>query len=146
MTAVLLACATSTLFMAGLAWFVQVVHYPLFPLVGDGRFSAFHELHSSKTTLVVVLPMLVELATSLVLVADPPGGVTWLAILGAVLAVSTWVMTGALLAPLHGQIGREGPTGPNLSRLVRLSWPRTFLWTGHGIVVVAMLAMVADAP
>ena len=146
MNAVLLACAASTLFMVGLAWFVQVVHYPLFPLVGDDGFDAFHEAHSSRTSLVVALPMVVELVTSLVLVADPPGDETWLAILGAVIAVSIWVLTGTVLAPLHGRIGREGPTARNLSRLVRSSWPRTALWTGHGIVVVAMLALVAEAP
>lgn len=146
MSAVLLACAASTLFMVGLAWFVQVVHYPLFPLVGDERFGDFHEAHSSRTSLVVALPMLVELVSSLALVMNPPGDEAWLAILGAVLAVAIWVLTGAVLAPLHGRIGREGPTARNLDRLVRLSWPRTVLWTGHGIVVVAMLSLVAEAP
>ena len=146
MTAVLLACVASTLFMVGLAWFVQVVHYPLFPMVGDERFAAFHEAHSSRTSLVVALPMLVELVSSLALVTNPPGDEAWLAILGAVLAVAIWVLTGAVLAPLHGRIGREGPTARNLDRLVRLSWPRTVLWTGHGIVVVAMLSLVAEAP
>lgn len=145
MNGVLLACAASTLFMVGLAWFVQVVHYPLFPLVGEERFATFHEAHSSRTSLVVGLPMLVELVSSLALVTDPPGGEAWLAILGAILAVAIWVLTGAVLAPQHGLIGREGPTARNLQRLVRWSWPRTVLWTGHGIVVVAMLSLVTEA-
>lgn len=142
MTAVLLACAASTLFMAGVAWFVQVVHYPLFSLVGDDRFEEFHDLHSRRTTIVVGPPMLAELVTSLVLLADPPGDSLWLAAVGAGLAVATWAITGLLLAPWHGRIGREGPTTGNLSRLVQLSWPRTFLWTGHAAVVLAMLGLV----
>lgn len=142
MTVVLLACVVATLFMVGLAWFVQVVHYPLFPLVGDADFPAFHEVHSRRTSFVVILPMTVELVTSIALAFDPPAGEGALALAGAILAVAIWVLTGAVLAPMHGRIGREGPTGANLGRLVRLSWPRTILWTLHGVVVVALLGSV----
>jgi hypothetical protein len=37
--AVLLTCVASTLFMTGLSWFVQVVHYPLFAAVGPDAFA-----------------------------------------------------------------------------------------------------------
>ena len=141
MSAVLLACAASTLFMVGVAWFVQVVHYPLFEMVGEEGFAVFHDAHSRRTGYVVALPMILELLTSLVLVAEPPGGSTWLAVAGALLAVSIWASTLTLLAPHHGRIGREGLSVGNLARLVRLSWPRTLLWSAHGVVVVAMLAL-----
>lgn len=141
MSAVLLVCAASTLFMVGVAWFVQVVHYPLFEMVGGEGFAAFHDAHSRRTGYVVALPMLLELLSSLVLVTDPPAGATWLAIAGALLAIAIWASTLALLAPHHGRIGREGPSIGNLARLVRLSWPRTLLWSAHGVVVVAMLAL-----
>ena len=39
---VLITCAAATWFMAGLHWFVQVVHYPLFADVGTERFIAYH--------------------------------------------------------------------------------------------------------
>lgn len=144
MNAVLLASATSTLFMVGLAWFVQIVHYPLFPVVEEAGFPAFHDLHSRRTSLVVIVPMSVELVSSIALAIEPPEGVGPLALAGAVLAACIWVLTGAVLAPMHGRIGREGPTVRNLARLIRLSWPRTILWTLHGAVVVAMLGAVVD--
>lgn len=144
MTAVLLASAASTLFMVGLAWFVQVVHYPLFPMVEEARFPAFHDAHSRNTALVVIAPMTVELLSSIALAVEPPEGTGFLALAGAVLAIAVWVLTAAFLAPMHGRIGREGPTAPNLGRLVRLSWPRTVLWTLHGVVVVAMLGAVVN--
>lgn len=145
MNAVLLASVASTLFMVGLAWFVQVVHYPLFPMVGEAGFPAFHDAHSRSTALVVIFPMTVELLSSIALAVDPPEGTGLLALAGAILAIAIWVLTAAVLAPMHGRIGREGPTTPNLGRLVRLSWPRTILWTLHGVVVVAMLGKVVEA-
>ena len=49
MDAVLLANAASTLFMVRLAWFVDVVHYPLFAEVGEERFARYHEQHKRRT-------------------------------------------------------------------------------------------------
>lgn len=142
MNAALLACVASSFFMAGLAWFVQVVHYPIFPLVDRARFPEFHDLHSRATSFVVVIPMTVELLSSIVLAIDPPEGTGALALAGAILAVAIWALTGAVLAPMHGRIGREGPTEANLRRLVLLSWPRTALWSLHAIVVLAILERV----
>lgn len=145
MTAVaLVACVGATLFMVGLTWFVQVVHYPLFSEVGTEAFRAYHDLHSIRTTWVVAVPMLVELASSFVLAIDPPDGLGTLALVGAVLAVAIWVVTLAWAAPTHGAIGREGPTEPLLNRLDRASLVRTWLWTAHGVVVLAMVAGVME--
>ena len=51
----LLACLASTLFMTGLIWFVQVVHYPLFSEVEPGDFLRYHAAHPRRTTRVVLL-------------------------------------------------------------------------------------------
>ena len=39
--------------MASIAWFVQVVHYPLFGLVGSEAFGLYHEGHLRRTGWVV---------------------------------------------------------------------------------------------
>ncbi len=57
---VLLAHLAATLFMAGVIWFVQVVHYPLFSRIGSEKFSLYSNAHSRLTTCVVGPPMLVE--------------------------------------------------------------------------------------
>ena len=61
---ILLLHAAATVFMTGLIWFVQVVHYPLFSAVGRDRFSEYEGRHSRLTGRVVGAPMLLELATA----------------------------------------------------------------------------------
>ncbi|NIP85737.1 MAG: hypothetical protein GTO03_09310, partial [Planctomycetales bacterium] len=60
----LLIQLATTLMMAGLIWFVQIVHYPLFAAVGEGEFPAFERKHQRLTTCVVAPLMLAELATA----------------------------------------------------------------------------------
>ena len=140
MTAVLVAHVVATFSLVGLTWFVQVVHYPLFPSVGRSEFPGYHELHSARTTWVVLPPMLVELVTSFWLLADPPAGERALVVAMAVLAASTWLLTAAAAAPAHGRIGREGLSPLLTRKLIRISWTRTLAWTGHGIVACLLLA------
>lgn len=88
---VLITCAAATWFMAGLHWFVQVVHYPLFADVGTDRFIAYHARHSDRTTLVVLPAMAAELATSAWLVVDQSQGTSaTLVLAGLALAILTW--------------------------------------------------------
>lgn len=142
--AALVACVAATLFMVGLTWFVQIVHYPLLAEIGPESFGDLHETHSRRTTWVVALPMLVELASSLVLAISPPEGLGTLAVVGAVLAVSVWAVTLAWAAPTHSAIGRAGPDPALFARLDRASLVRSWLWTFHGVVVLAMVAEVID--
>ena len=139
MEAVLLANSASTLFMVGLAWFVHVVHYPLFAHVEANGFPGYHELHSRRTTWVVLPPMAIELVTSVALVFDPPGGETALAIAGAILAIGTWALTGLAAVPAHRALG-PGFSEPGLRRLMRADLIRALVWTAHGAVVIALLA------
>ncbi|MEX0621105.1 MAG: hypothetical protein WD181_05935 [Solirubrobacterales bacterium] len=140
MTPVLIANVVSTFFMIGLTWFVQVVHYPLFPMVGSDRFPGYHERHSALTTWVVLPPMVVELGSSILLAVSPPSGASGLALLGALLAVSIWVLTALAAAPAHGRIGRAGLDETSLRSLLAISWVRTVAWSAHGLVVVLLLA------
>ena len=67
---ILLVHAAATLFMTGLIWFVQVVHYPLLANVGADGFAAYAQRHSSLTTWVAGPAMLIELGAAMALVAD----------------------------------------------------------------------------
>jgi hypothetical protein len=140
MTAVLLANAVSTFFMLGLTWFVQVVHYPLFLLVGGDEFPDYHERHSRSTAWLVLPPMTVELLSSILLALNPPSGESGIALAGAVLAVFIWALTALAAAPAHGRIGRNGLDVGSLDHLLSVSWIRTAAWTAHAAVVVLLLA------
>ncbi len=64
--------AGSTLYIVGLIWFVQLVHYPLMSRVGPGAYPVYQRAHQSLTTLAVGPAMLVELIASIALVVDGP--------------------------------------------------------------------------
>src|SRR4051794_35751848 len=91
---VLLACLASTLFMTGLIWFVQVVHYPLFAEVDPAGFRRYHAAHTRATTRVVLIPMILELLSSAVLVLGPAPGEALDAAMdwaGLIAATGTWL-------------------------------------------------------
>ena len=137
--AILLANAAATLFMTGVGWFVQVVHYPLFGSVGADDFSRYHQAHSRLTTRVVLVPMTLELATSAWLVLERPAGVgpaaAWA---GLTLALVTWGSTVLVQMRQHRELAPAG-----VAALVARNWPRTIAWTAHSAVVLGMLAAVA---
>ena len=137
---VLLANAAATMFMVGVIWFVQIVHYPLFSRVGVSGFAAYSGAHSRLTGLVVGPPMLVEAATAVALVIrTPPGISASLAWTGLVLLVAIWLSTALLQSPRHTELGR-GFDVPSHRYLVTSNWLRTVLWSLRGLIVLWILA------
>src|SRR5215217_7512483 len=127
MVPLLLANAAATLFMVGVIWFVQVVHYPLFARVGPPDFSDYSIRHTRLTGLVVGPPMLLEAATAVAL--------AWT---GLVLVAGIWLSTALLQAPRHTALGRG--FNPAAHRfLVPSNWLRTVLWSLRGLVVLCLL-------
>lgn len=133
----LLTHVFATLFMVGLIWFVQVVHYPLFANVGQPQFKTYEELHQRLTTWVVGPAMLVELVTALALVKHAPTGSATLPWVGLALVVVIWVATATLSVPAHNALTAEYTTNA-YQRLVSTNWIRTVAWSARGILVLAM--------
>jgi len=50
----------TTLVMVGIIWFVQLVHYPLYALVGDARFTEYLKRHLAVTPRIVGPMILLE--------------------------------------------------------------------------------------
>jgi len=139
---VLLAHAGATLFMVGVIWFVQIVHYPLFGRVGGENFAGYSLAHSRLTGFVVGPPMLLEAATAAALVVRPPGGLPFLLpLLGLVLLAGVWLSTALLQSPQHTVLG-GGFVASSHRFLVLSNWLRTALWTGRGVLVLLMLAVL----
>jgi len=133
---VLAAHAFVTLFMTGLIWFVQVVHYPLFDRVGKAEFAGYERQNTRRTGWVVGGPMLLELALSLLLAWSPGGLMAWcgLGLLGVV-----WLSTAIGQMPAHLRL-EQGFDARAHRRLVRGNWIRTVCWTLRGVLAIAMLA------
>ena len=137
MKLILLIHIFATLFMTGLIWFVQVVHYPLFANVGDEQFKTYEELHQRLTTWVVGPAMLVEIATAVLLLKNPPAESDTLVWIGLGLVVVIWLTTALLSVPAHNSLTAEYTTAA-YHRLVSTNWIRTAAWTARGISVLMM--------
>ena len=132
----LLVHAAATGFMAGLIWFVQVVHYPLFAAVGGDRLREYEIQHARRTTRVVMPVMVIELATAIwILWSDP----TPAAAVGAALLGVIWGSTALLQVPLHGRLARTGRVDL-VSPLVRSNWIRTVGWSLRLPLALGLLA------
>ena len=137
-----LAHLASTLFMVGLIWFVQIVHYPLFARVGEEGFPLYSEAHSRLTSYVVGPPMLLEAGTALLLVFRRPEEIPLsLALLGLALVAAIWLSTAVLQVPRHTALG-SGFDRSQWSGLVGTNWIRTAAWSARGAVVLWMAALV----
>ena len=141
----LLAQLASTLTMTGLIWFVQVVHYPLFAMVGPEHFPAYEAAHANRTTWVVAPLMLVELASALALLLPSlrPAFISvesaWL---GAALVGLLWASTGLVQVPLHNQL-HAGYSAAAIGRLVATNWVRTAAWTLRAGLVLSWTSRAA---
>jgi hypothetical protein len=143
MAVLVAAHAASTLFMVGMIWTIQVVHYPLFASVGLDEFPAYEAAHSARITWVIVIPWAVQGLTTLALLVTPPDGVPrWLPWAGAVLAAIPVLVTILASVPAHSVL-TNGFDAEAHARLVGTNWLRTLAWSAHGIVatVIAVLAL-----
>lgn len=132
----------STLFMTGVIWVIQLVHYPLFNRVSPEQFVAFASAHSDRITWVVLPPMVTQLLSSCVLLWHPPALLPlWAIWASVVLTLGTWASTFVLSVPQHRRLA----TGFDVAAhgvLVRTNWVRTVCWTLNSLLLLYCLAVL----
>jgi hypothetical protein len=135
-----LAQCASTLPLVGLIWFVQLVAYPLFALVGPSEFTRYHQAHSFLITFLVGPLMVVELLAALAWVLEP-GEVASrpVALAGLGLVALAWFVTGFASVPQRAVLA-NGFDARAHAVLVATNWVRTFAWTARGVGLLALLA------
>ena len=134
----LLLHLAATLFMLGVIWFVQVVHYPLVVKTGSADLRAYEQRHASRTTWVVAPPMLMEGITALLLFWLRPTGVSiWQLSIGLVLLTIIWLSTALVQVPCHNLLS-QGFDPLVHQRLLRSNWIRTATWSLRGLLVLWM--------
>jgi len=70
-TAALLVYVAATLYMAGVNWFLQVVHHPLYDRIGRDGFAAYETAYNRLIGPVIILPSIVAILAAL---ASSPRG------------------------------------------------------------------------
>ncbi len=129
----------ATLYMFGVIWTVQLVHYPLFARVGAAGWPEYHAAHTRLMTVVVLPAMAAELGASALLALSRPAwlspGLLWA---GFACAALTWAATFFVSVPLHDALSRGFDSGA-ISRLVATNWLRTAFWTAHALLLLAQI-------
>lgn len=129
---------------AGLIWFVQTVHYPLFAAVGPERFAEYERAHASRTAPVVGPPMLIEAATALALPVVPLPHVSPVAPwLGLAVLVLIWLSTFFVQVPRHRELASGFEAGSH-RRLVVTNWVRTVAWSARAVLGLWMMVRLGQ--
>lgn len=127
-----------TLYLSGLIWCIQIVHYPLMSRIESERFAEFHREHSHRISSIVIVPMVLELMLSLTLAACVPIGVApALPSFGLVLTAIIWISTFGIQVPLHKKLG-NGFDARAHRLLVRSNWVRTIAWSLRAAIAVGI--------
>ena len=136
---VFLAHLGATLYLVGVIWIVQILHYPLLADVGADGYAKYHKRHTSRVTPVVAPVMIIELLTAIYLVFVSFEQINafyfWC---GLALVLIIWISTFLVQVPLHEKLG-AGFDIDVQQRLVRTNWIRTAVWTLRGALVLWIL-------
>jgi hypothetical protein len=113
--------------MFGVAWFVQLVHYPIFMFLNYDSSKNPFIFHQSRTAIAVMIPMILELVSIMLLVFVPyPNFFAVLVLL--ILTLLIWLCTFTMQVPAHKILKRE-KNEDVIKKLIRTNWLRTGLWT-----------------
>jgi uncharacterized membrane protein len=139
---VLMAQVAATLMMAGIVWFAQVVHYPLFDRVGATSFQVYETANMRLTNLVVSPLILLEGVTGVMLLWRRPDGISFgLVLFGIGLLLVIWLSTFFFQVPMH-RILTRGFNASSHQKLVMSNWIRTIAWSLRGIMVLWMVSKI----
>ncbi len=145
----------STLYMLGLIYFVQLVHYPLFALVGPKHYLDYHQKHVFWTTWAVGPAMILEALTAgaLLLLSLNQEAMSQATMsqatmsqaamslnqsalwMGLFLLLVIWLSTALLQVPCHNRL--VNGFDPKIHhRLVKTNWIRTVAWSLRAIIAL----------
>lgn len=129
----------ATLFLVGLIWTIQIVHYPLFISVGTQNYAVYQTSHMSRISYVVAPVMLAELGTSVyfsfVNYEPIDQRIFWI---GLTLTILIWISTALIQSPIHSLLAEKFDESL-VRKLVLTNWIRTLLWTVRGALVLWMI-------
>lgn len=135
MESIFIVHLVSTLYMVGLCWFVQIVHYPLFQSIDPNQFTDYQK--KNWVTGYVTGPiMIVELITGLVLWYQFQDQMHYANM--ALIAI-TGFSTILVQIPIHLKLKKEY-NNLLIKRLIQTNWIRTISWTLR-VVLLSMLLM-----
>ena len=141
-TVILIAQVATTFYMVGLIWLIQIVHYPLFELVGSEDYVNYQIKHQAFITPIVAVPMIIELVSAILLYQNRPAYIPrWTVIGGLMLVVVVWLSTAFIQVPCHNMLSQGFDPGAH-QWLVNSNWIRTVGWTARGVLMIFVLSSI----
>lgn len=138
---ILIINLVAAVFLAGLSWYLQIVHYPLFAYIDKRSFLEYHIYHLKKNMFLIFIPMLVEGAFTILFAFDysyliPP----MIPFLCLCLSTSMWLITFSHIAPLQDKLTTEGLDKDVVKKLLEINWIRTIGWTVKMLLLLYCLS------
>jgi len=134
MNVILIAHLFSTLFMCGLVWFVQIVHYPLFKGVPLLDFPDYQK-RNFVTGFVTVPVMITELFSGLWILYNDYSD---LFLINMILLAIIWGSTFIFQVPTHLAL-LKNPSQKLFNKLIRSNWIRTISWSLRSLLLGYLL-------
>lgn len=126
----------ATFYMIGIIILIQLIHYPLFAQVGKDGFIQYHSEHMRLTSIVIAIPMLMELITLAALFyLTPVYRSNWPMLTNAFLLMLIWIVTFSLSVPQHNILAK-GFDHQAWIILVDTNWLRTIAWVARGLILL----------
>jgi len=140
-TIFLLFNLTSTLLIAGVLWFVQLVHYPLFNEIPAKNMVNYGYYHIQKISGIINLLFIVDFTTIvfLLLLVNSDLSATLMIINIAIFGFIV-ILTRITFLPIHQKLSKN-PNSFLISKLINLNWIRTLVWS---LKVVFMLIIFVE--
>ncbi len=136
MEIIILIHILSCLFLTGLIWTIQAVHYPSFHFVNNESFKEFSHFHQHNMTKVVAPIMIVELVSAFLLIYLNTNSLT---IVNFLSVITIWLITAFISVPIHKSLVLKKDY-KLIDRLVYTNWLRTYLWSLRSFVLLIFLS------
>ena len=131
--------SAAALFMTGVIWFVQIVHYPLFIFADKEKFPEFSKTHSNNAGYIVIFPMLIELITAVMLLFLYPSSPFHNYYIGSMFLLALiWISTFIIQVPMHRRLA-FGYHNKRIDLLIKYNWIRTIGWTSRSILLLYLV-------
>lgn len=128
-----------TFLLAGIIWFVQLIHYPLFSVVGRSAFETFEKAHRQRIFYLIAPLMLLEIISGIALLIFHFDQFNPLILIFSLsLLILIWISTFFIQVPLHNELS-DGFSPRAIRMLVMSNWIRTLAWTLRLILLLYLL-------
>lgn len=127
-------------YLTGLIWVIQALHYPSFAKIDSQQFSDFHIFHTQRITLIVALPMVLELLFAFLLFLNLGSKHLIINHLQLALVVLVWINTFFFAIPIHQSL-ESGIDLAKINALVQVNWYRTIAWTLRLFLLIYLMLL-----